>query len=506
MGGDNLENMISANWEFNTIAQHTLDILLIVDENQIIKFATPSMESIMGYRPDELVGKNAFDPLLPEDRDRMMASHKEAIISGEPKVDEYRVNHKNGDVRYFESRVMPVQNHPENLVVVSIRDITLRKIMEEELERRKNRYQELQNSLKAYSQELSGIMRLSELKSRLLRELNKVFNDSKPQWVLFNRESQLMEGEDPFRLSSDLKNLTVADLKNLTVGKLRCEDEHIYFLIGDRNEMAYILTLKASSIKESMDLIWLETLVNYTVMVFESLSVIESLMSQLEKALQRSEKPQWILRLLFNLSEKQRMELSSDLHDTVLQDQMALYRNLELILKEYQFDHEIDRQLKGIVQGLLDTIHQIRMTCNELRPPLLREAGLISALENLFDYTQVSSTFRISFTVKNTENFEITEEETIGIYRIVQELLNNAAKHSKASKLHFHLKRTGKIIHLHYTDDGIGFESDKLTPSFRNMGLSGMRERIQSLNGTIEFNTQPGKGLSVKMQIPLNAN
>lgn len=488
--------MTRMNWEFETIAQHTLDILLIVDQNQIVRFATPSMESILGYSPDDFIGRNAFDPLLPEDRDRIMASHREAIMSGEPKVDEYRVNHKNGDVRYFESRVTPVQNHPENLVVVSIRDITLRKKMEYELERRKNRYQELQNSLKAYSQDLSGIMRLSELKSRLLKELNRVFNDSEPQLVLYNRESQWMEGEYPSNLLSDLTNLTV--------GKLRRENERIYFLIGDRNEMAYILTIKASSIKESMDLIWLETLVNYTVMVFESLSVIESLMSQLEKALQRSEKPQWILRLLFNLSEKQRMELSGDLHDTVLQDQMALYRKLELILKEYQFDYEVDRQLKRIVQGLLDTIHQIRMTCNELRPPLLREAGLISALENLFDYTQVSSTFRISFTVENTEHLVIMEEETIGIYRIVQELLNNAAKHSKASKLHFHLKRTDNSIDLHYSDDGIGFEADKLTPSFKSMGLSGMRERVQSLNGTIEFITQPGKGLSVKMQIPFN--
>lgn len=483
-------------WEFETIAKHTLDILLIVDQNQIVKFVTPSFEAILGYHPDEIIGKNAFDPLLPEDRDRLMASHKEAVLTGDPKVDEYRVFHKNGEVRYFESRVMPVQNHPDKLVVVSIRDVTLRKSMESELERRKNRYQELQNYLKSYSQDLSGVMKLSELKSRLKNELNSVLPDSEPQVVIYNRVSQSLEGEYPLNL---LLNPT-----NLTAGKLKYDNEQITILIGDRKELAYILTIKSSAIKESMESIWLETLVHYTVMVFESLNVIESLISQLETALQKSDKPQWILRLLFNLSEKQRMELSSDLHDTVLQDQMALYRNLESILKENRFDSEVDRQLKTIVQGLLDTIHQIRMTCNELRPPLLREAGLISALENLFDYTQVSSTYKIIFTAQNTESLVLNEEETIGIYRIIQELLNNAAKHSQASSLHFHLICEGTTIHLHYVDDGVGFEADKITPSFKSMGLTGMRERTQSLNGTIEFTSQPGNGLSVKIQIPLS--
>jgi two-component system, NarL family, sensor histidine kinase ComP len=496
MGGGDLNEISPSNWEFETITKHTLDIIIIVDQNQIVKFVTPSFETIMGYRPDEVVGKNAFEPLLPEDRDRMVVSHREAVRKKEPKVDEYRVFHKNGEMKYFESRVMPVQNDPDNLVVVSIRDITLRKNMEAELENRKNRYQFLQNQLKNYSQDLSTVMKLSDLIIRLIKELKTVIPDSNPKMAVYNREAQMFEGDYPSGLSFYLPKLTF--------GKLQYDNGQIHILIGDRKERAYILTIKASSIKESMDSIWLETLVNYTIMVFESLNVIENLMNQLETALQKSERPQWILRLLFNLSEKQRMELSSDLHDTVLQDQMALYRNLEKILKDYQFDNEIDLQLKEIVQGLLDTIHQIRMTCNELRPPLLRETGLITALENLFDYTQVSATYKIRLTTENTEGLVLNEEETIGIYRIVQELLNNATKHSRASKLHFHLNRLEERIHLDYSDDGIGFEAKSLTPSFMSMGLSGMKERVQSLNGTIEFYSKPGNGLTVKLQIPIS--
>ena len=96
------------------------------------------------------------------------------------------------------------------------------------------------------------------------------------------------------------------------------------------------------------------------------------------------------------------------------------------------------------------------------------------------------------------------KKKQLAFYRIVQELLNNASKHSKASNLHFHINRLDKTLHLHYWDNGIGFEAEKLTPSFKSMGLSGMKERIKSLNGTIEFTSKPGNGLSMNMQIPIS--
>lgn len=494
-GGGNLETTSHFNWEFETITKHTLDILMIVDQYQIVKYVTPSFETILGFSPEEFIGKNAFDQLFPEDREKLMSSHREVIITQEPKVDEYRVFHKNGELKYFESRVTLIPNHSDNLVVVSIRDITARKKMEMEIDNRKNRYQNLQNSLKNYSQDLSTVMKVSDLKNRLLKELITMVPETEPKMVVYNREDLTVEGDLAFGLQSFLSKLAV--------GKLQYVNDQVLILIGDRKDQAFILTIKSSSIKESMDLIWFETLVYYTIMVFESLNVIENLMNQLEAALQRNERPQWISRLLFNLSEKQRLELSSDLHDTVLENQLDLYRNLESILKDYEFDKMINDQLKGIIQGLLDTIHQIRMTCNELRPPLLKELGLESALENLFEYTQETSPFKIKFTTENTTGLSLNEEETISIYRVTQELLNNANKHSQATNLHFHMTKLEEKLELQYSDNGKGLNVEKLTPSFKSMGLSGMRERVQSLNGRIEFHSEPGNGLSVKMQIPI---
>lgn len=489
-----MEDTRKFSWEFETITKYTLDIIIIIDELQIVRYITPSIETVFGIKQEEFVGTNVFNLVHPDDKESLMEAHRQVILLQLPKTNEYRVFDLNGDMKYFESRVMPVPNHPERLAVVTIRDITDRKQMENELKDRKNRYEELQNSLKNFSKDLSSVMKIADLEDRLLKELNTVIPSSKPYILNYHRERQKIEGDYVRELE--------LNMSQLTMGKIEHVLDKVVIKIGDRKEHSYVLVLQAQSIKETMDSFWLDTLVCFTVMVFENLHVIENLMNQLESALHSNETPQWVLRLLFNLQEQQRQNLSSDLHDTVLQDQVDLYRRMDALHNRYDMELEIKEQLRGIEQGLLDTIHQIRLTCNELRPPLLRELGLERALENLFEYTQVSSTFKIAFQTENTSTLCLNEEQTIGIYRIIQELLNNASKHAKASMLHFLICKQD-TLRIVYSDDGVGFDLEKLNPSFHSMGLSSMRQRVQSLNGHIEFYSQPGQGVKVKIDFPI---
>ena len=478
--GDRMEKTDQLNWMFDTIMNHTMDIIAIIDQNRRVRFTTPIFFEIFGGSPEQLPELDIFDVVHPDDRQWMMERHIKIIETQQKSTSEYRAINKSGEIIHLECKTTPIPSE-DNLTVVSIRDITGRKKIETELQRRKDRYETLQNSLKSFSQDLSSVMKISDLENRLLKEVRTILTDSKPDiWTEL----------EPY-------------LPQLTVGKLERVANKLVMKVGERKDNSYILSINASSINEKMDYIWLETIVCYTVMVFENLQVIENLMKQLELALQSNETPQWALRLLFNLQEQQRQNLSSDLHDTVLQDQIDLYRRLEALLKQDKIPEEVKGQLKGIEQGLLDTIHQIRMTCNELRPPLLSELGLERALENLFEYTQVSSTFKIAFHAENTTNLSLNEEQTIGIYRIVQELLNNAAKHSNASLVSFHITKQD-TLRIVYSDNGVGFHLDKLSQSFHHMGLSSMRQRIQSLNGEIQFYSQPGQGLQVMMEFPIN--
>lgn len=443
-------------WLFETIMNNTLDMISIIDQNRRVRFTTPLSFEIFVIDPEKLSEMDIFDIVHPDDREWLMDRHRRVIRTQQKSSSEYRVLDKFGQIRYFECKTTPIPSE-DNLTVVAIRDITERKQMESELQRRKDRYEALQNSLKCFSQDLSSFMKISDLEDRLLKEVSTVLPSSEPDVLIFKQQKEAASDLEPY-------------VPQLSVGKLVTVENKMVVKIGERKACPYILSLNAASIIEEMDHIWFETLVCHTVMVFENLNVIENLMEQLESALKSNETPQWALRLLFNLQEQQRMNLSSDLHDTVLQDQIDLFRRLEALLNRYEIEHEMKSQLKGIEQGLLDTIHQIRMTCNELRPPLLRELGLVPALENLFEYTQVSSTFKISLQTENAADLTLNEEQTIGIYRIVQELLNNAAKHSKASLLHFYIKKQ-ETLKLVYSDNGVGFHLDKLTPSFNNMGF-----------------------------------
>ncbi|WP_246041660.1 PAS domain-containing sensor histidine kinase [Robertmurraya kyonggiensis] len=488
-----MENKDSYKYLFDTILNNTVDMLFIVDKNRHLVYATPSCYKTTGYNPEELLDRDLFLMLHPDDKEYMLQRHKNLLDSQKKNSTEYRIITKGGEIRHFECKTTPLPDTENYLQVVSVRDNTERKLMEIELESRKNRYQVLQESLKNFSGDLSLVMKLADLEDRLIKELETILPGSEPNLLSFDLKD-----------FSNVSNELPPEFANLKVGKIETIKKKTFIKIGELKRKVYILSLNAGAVHEKMESIWLETFSQYTMMVFENLHVIENLIMQLEETMQNWETPQWVLRLLFNLQEQQRMTLSSDLHDTVLQDQIDLYRRLESLLNKYEIEKDSKAKLKEIEQGLLDIIHKIRVTCNELRPPLLRELGLERALENLFEHIQVTSTFKINFTAENTSFLNFNEEQTIGIYRIVQELLNNAENHSRASVLNFNIHCNDFQLKMEYTDDGIGLDTVKLNPSFNSMGLTGITQRVQSLGGKIELFSKPGNGLKVFIELPIN--
>ncbi|MHC0039518.1 PAS domain-containing sensor histidine kinase [Pseudoneobacillus sp. C159] len=460
---------------FQEILNYTSDILMIVDQNRHIKYITPNFYTISGYKPEEFYNRDTFDMIHPEDKEYLLARHRNLLASKQSNSSEYRVITKNGEVLYCECKTTPLPDTEGYLQVVSTRDITDRKLLELELERHKNRHEVLQRSLKSFSNDLSTVMKVNDLEERLIKELRKILPNS-----------------NPIIINSHPKN------KELSKGKLESFDDKLLIKIGERHKDPYILSIISKSIQEKMDAIWLETLAFYAVMVFENLAMIEGLMSQIDTALQSNETPQWVLRMMFNLQEQQRLTLSSDLHDTVLQDQIDLYRRMESIIQRYEIDEEAKSKLKDIEQGILDIIHDIRQTCNHLRPPLLRELGLESALENLFDHIQVSSTYKIIFTSEGIKELALTEEQTITIYRIVQELLQYVEEQSSVTCIKFAIRSDNDDLTLKYSDDG-----ERNNP-MQHIGLSTISQRAKSLGGKIELFSDKGIGLKVNLELPIN--
>lgn len=472
---------------FETILNHTFDMLLIVDQHRHVLFSTPNFYEITGYTPEELRNMDVFAIVHPDDIEYMHQRHQSLLKSQENSTTEYRMINKNGEVRYFECKTNPLPDTKDYLQVVSARDVTERKLMELELERHKNRHEVLQKSLKNFSHELSSVMKLNDLQDRMLKEIECILPGSNPTIFVTDSISE--------------RNI---NLPELLVGKIERISNKIWIKIGERDRKPYIVSVEANAIHEKMESIWLETLLFYAVMVFENLNMIEGLMNQLENELQSKETPQWVLRMMFHLQEQQRMTLSSDLHDTVLQDQIDLYRRMESLLNRYEIDIEAKTQLKDIEQGLLDIIHDIRMTCNNLRPPLLRELGLERALENLFEHIQVTSTYKIIFSTEDISMLQLSEEQTITIYRIVQELLHHADEHGNAKLLTLKLYGENDRLKMVYSDDGVGMDAMEENSADGHLGLTSIRQRAKSLGGEIEFRSSYGSGLSAILELPIS--
>jgi two-component system, NarL family, sensor histidine kinase ComP len=471
---------------FKTMLNHTFDMLFIVDQNRRVLFSTPNFNEVTGYSPEELRNMDAFAIVHPDDIEYMHHRHKNLLATQENSTTEYRMINKNGEVRYFECRTKPLPDTKDYLQVVSTRDITERKLMELELERHKNRHEVLQNSLKDFSHNLSSVMNLTDLEDRLLKELENI-----------------LPGSNPTILKTDSEYMKNPNIQNVSVGKIETFSDKVLIKIGERQKKPYILSIDASAIYEKMESIWLETLVFYAVMVFENLNMIEGLLYQLESAVQSKETPQWVLRMMFNLQEQQRLTLSSDLHDTVLQDQIDLYRRMESLLGRYEIEKEAKVQLKDIEQGLLDIIHDIRVTCNNLRPPLLRELGLVSSLENLFEHIQVTSTYKIIFTSEEIKELQLSEEQTITIYRIVQELLHHAEENARANLIEFNLYRENDLLKMVYSDDAVGFDVLEMNQVNHHLGLTSISQRAQSLGGKVKYSSSPDNGLIAILELPI---
>ncbi|USB32702.1 ATP-binding protein [Paenibacillus sp. YPG26] len=249
---------------------------------------------------------------------------------------------------------------------------------------------------------------------------------------------------------------------------------------------------------------WLQAMLNYASILYINLRLTQDFAGQLEESITSPGRtPTWLLRLLFTISENERKRLSSDLHDSALQDQLLLYRKLESLLSSWDQDRPRREELEEIRDGMLDVVAQIRETCNELRPPFLKEMGLVEAIEQMLSQIRLRTNLAIEF---QTDGFHagLEEQQELTLYRIVQELMQNAVKHAQdATHVDLYFRSTNSSIKLVYRDNGIGMDTSKLTSSYSHMGLWGIQERVASLEGTFRLRSKPGQGLHIDIKIPL---
>lgn len=460
---------------YKSLFENNLDGVFSIDLNLYFVNANRAFETITGIELSKLTDRCFMGLVFDEDHAPVYEVLFQVVQHQEPRDIECRIQKGKLGEKIVNITFVPILLSGTLIGVHGIvKDITDRKREERELIQREERYKFLQQSLNRFSNDLTNVMKVSDLEQRLIREVKEVLQ------VTNASIEEVPRGQEPAVTSPQVTRVK----------------------IGEKQHPVYLrINMDRAMLKIEEE--WLETAVHYVTILYDNLQLIEDLMKRLEDMVNQNETPKWMLRLLFQLSEKERFSLSSDLHDSVLQDLIIWYRKLESLRSSKPFSEEIRTELIRIEEGLLDAIHQIRITCNELRPPFLLNMGLVESLKSLFTYTRMFANYEIEFAAEPFDCL-LNEEEILGVYRIVQELLNNASKHSAAAKVRMALTSDNRGVYFSYSDDGVGIDLASFESSFQHMGITGIEKRVLSLGGEVRFNSSPGQGFHVNLSIPKN--
>jgi two-component system sensor histidine kinase ComP len=473
-------------------------------------YVNPAAVALFGATRD-IIGQSILDRIHPDDREKAASRIDKVYMQMYTSpFTEQKVIRYDGSVGDAEVITTPISYMGTNAGLTIVRDNTKRKkteeqrkIAEDKLLESEDRYSRLQTSLDRFSGDLFGVMKVQELEYRLIHEVKNMINSSKVSLIEVAQDGQIN-----VRCGNHLPEAVPSNLSEWNERLLLCTmvdtaDGHLLKL-GEHRDRNYLLCINEKPLALTLkpNRIWLETICRYVSVLYDNFRVIEDLTNELKRITSHQAAPSWLLRLLFQLSEHERKRLSQDLHDAALQEQIIWYRKLDHLLSDKLLPVQLHEPLDQIKQGLLDVIYQIRITCNELRPPLLKEEGLVSSLEALFEFTQLRANYSIQFEYADF-HYSLLDDEIVGLYRIVQELLANATKHSNATKVNISLTNRPGWLQLIYEDNGIGMDINNVEDNFVSMGVYGMKERVRSMNGTIEFKSSPNKGLAIYMNIPI---
>lgn len=199
--------------------------------------------------------------------------------------------------------------------------------------------------------------------------------------------------------------------------------------------------------------------------------------------------------------EEERSRLARELHDELGQALTAVKLDLQLLNEILPEDNHPEGHLKQSIELIDYTINLVRRLSVSLRPPALDDMGLLPAINNMVNGFMNRTGINTKF-FTNSFSERLAQQVETALYRCVQESLTNIARHANAKNAEINISKENGALLVTITDDGIGFEADKMDISAEHIGLAGMMERIKLLNGSLNINSVPKEGTKVIIEIP----
>ena len=514
-----LESLEHSEERFRSVVETAIDAIITVDSRGTIIFWNPQAELMFGYSANDMIGKPVA-VIMPE---RFRQAHQlglsKAAARKQPKISgnifELVGLRKDGNEFPLELSLANWETREGVFFTAIIRDISERKQAESALQAARNelkrRVDERTTELGTTNEKLRKQISECERAELALRESEQKYAtlvEDALIGVYILKDGKIEFANDKFAeiygySKNELIGMDSLDLVHPhdrpLVKKLREKR-----LKGEKVPVEY----ESKSVKKNGDTIWVMR--SFSQINYKGGAAISGIVADIskrrkaEEALRKSDKELRILsNQLLSAEEKERKRIARELHDGIGQALSAIKFSVENALLELrEATNPIDLEsLETVIPLTQKTIEEVRRIVKDLRPSILDDLGILATIGWFCrEFKNVYTGIRIETTIDIEEDEVPSHLKTI-IYRILQEALNNVAKHSRANFVHLRLRKNETRMELIIHDNGRGFNLDQtmaLKTSRRGFGLASMRERAELSGAAFEINSMMDRGTTVR--------
>jgi len=247
-------------------------------------------------------------------------------------------------------------------------------------------------------------------------------------------------------------------------------------------------------------------------------SVLEQRVADRTRDLAKShEKLSQLLKRVITAEEGERKRVARELHDDTSQALNAILMSIDTVRLSLSADDPLVERLAAMREHCLTTLHGLHQVIRDLRPPVLDDLGLASAIrwvlesrlrERGIDYNLLVETSWRDAAAHSDLGLERADVELL-LFRVIQEAVTNIVKHAQATLVKVTLCLEGAHVVLRVHDDGIGFDPDSLAAdagdraAVGGYGILGMQERVALLDGKMTIRSDPGEGTEITVAVPI---
>jgi PAS domain S-box-containing protein len=470
---------------YRNLIADSLDGILLTDENGVISFSSASIRNILGYEPEMVMHRNAFDFVHPEDMSVARSAFNDELRQ-EPhsRFINIRLKHNNGDWVWCIVRGHNLFQNPfVAKMAIYFYDDSLRRFAEEALETSEKRFRNLVHNLNL------GVMVLN----------------AQGEVIVFNKAAELMLGVN----ETEFRELHATD----TGWNIIHEDGTAFA----RDERPTSICFRTKAPVRDMimgifrpsrpEVIWV--LIN-TDPVFDEKGNIANLVSSFtditeqRKAAQEQidheiQRQRLLTQATIDGQEKERLHLGKELHDNISQHLTMTRLYLEVVREKA--DGEVQEMITRAHINLSEIINKIRVLSQSLVPPTLGDLGLLESVQDVCDALRMTEAFQVEFQHRHFNENELPDNMKLMLFRIIQEQINNIVRHAYAKRVVVKLQADAEHIFLSISDDGVGFDAEKHK---KGLGLTGISNRASLFNAKTHIDTAPGKGCSLSVIVPFS--